>query len=372
MGFSASSRFIFPTNSGVLAKKEQLTSAKYNATINYLLSSLNSLDGEEVGAARFFQASTFPVWVSNLTFSVATILCRDSSNQYWMYNPTTSTVDVSTTGLNGVAAGSSNLAGTITAAGTNITGVGTAFLTDFVVGDIVWVNSTNASRITGITTNTAMTTDKTIVAAGVSYRRGGKLTELTSAGTVGFYVYVISNGTNVGLICSTRDVSSGDTLVDLPSGYTRYRQLPFYVIGTGIGTNALRKWRCDGGWPYCSRVLYTEADNATFGAVAASSATGAQTTNMRVGIPRFSRVGLFKVWVSSATVGPLTLTIGELAGAEQQTFNFTGNATATLATMGPWAEVAVAANGDVNWANSGSTTNVTNIYPKGYIVTNNL
>lgn len=61
-------------------------------------------------------------------------------------------------------------AGTVTASGTALTGVGTAFLTTANIGDEIWIAGFGVRRIAGITTDTAATLDRgATVAVGAAY-----------------------------------------------------------------------------------------------------------------------------------------------------------------------------------------------------------
>lgn len=175
------------------------------------------------------------------------ILERDESDTYNIVKNTATTLNLGVTGLNGVAT-SSNLAGTIGTGGsssTTITGSGTAFLSDYAVGDVISC-SAGSRRVTAIASDTSLTVSSAItISNGTSYWRGGSL-------GVWLYLYVIykpSDG-SVGVIVSTRDVSSGQTLVDLPSGYTNYRQLAWAVLNS-----SLIQYVTD-GWPWNPTIVY--------------------------------------------------------------------------------------------------------------------
>lgn len=70
------------------------------------------------------------------------------------------------------------------------------------------------------------------VMGATTYARGGL------ARNTHYYPYAISNGTTSQLRLSTRCVSAGDTLVDLPSGYSYYRQMKF-ALTTNPGSNLI-------------------------------------------------------------------------------------------------------------------------------------
>lgn len=170
-------------------------------------------------------------WLSNASITVHKIKCRDSTDASVLNVSGDTVVSTSSIGLNGLAQ-SANLSGTIsvTAAASTITGSGTAFLTDFVVGDVIYTAGAQGRIISVITDNTSMTVSSawTTTETSVTYKRGGL------AGNCLYNLYCISNGATTGYLLSTRTerVVFGATsrpLVDLPAGYTLYRQLPFDV-----------------------------------------------------------------------------------------------------------------------------------------------
>ena len=166
-----------------------------------------------------------PAYVGASTFSVSRFALKSSDDTTNIEKPASTTVDISTNGLNGCAQ-SANLAGTIGTGGgssTTITGSSTAFSTDFIVGDVIWTAS-GARRITAIASNTSLTVESAITLSnGTSYKRGGE-----APNTV-YWLYAITDGTTPGLLLSTRNVAAGETLSDLPAGYTKSRQVPFAV-----------------------------------------------------------------------------------------------------------------------------------------------
>ncbi|MHA4892987.1 hypothetical protein, partial [Enterococcus faecium] len=75
----------------------------------------------------------------------------------------------------------------------------------------------------------------------VTAKRGGK------APNTHYLLYAISDGTTPGLLLSMRNVAGGDTLVDLPSGYTASRQQAFAVRLDPAGN--LLPFLVGDGWP---------------------------------------------------------------------------------------------------------------------------
>lgn len=119
---------------------------------------------------------------------------------------------------------SANLAGTIDVAASSaaVTGHGTSFTTDFIVGDCVTSAGGQCRRITAITSDTAMTVESnfTIDENGVAYVRGGK------ARNSAYRVFTALKG-GVGTVlpyASLRDVP-----VDLPPGFSALRRIGYVL-----------------------------------------------------------------------------------------------------------------------------------------------
>lgn len=368
MSLPSSTRFIFPTGSGPVPDRRIFETAKYNSSINYLLNGLNSLDGELYGSQRYMQFSSPPVLASATTITFPSILCRNSTNLYWIVSSSSITVDMNAvisggSADNKVLQSSNNLTGTISVSGTAVTGTSTLFTSELIVGDIIYVNSSNASRVTAITDNTNATIEKTITATNATYKRGGNIGSLTSAGTAGYYFYAISNGTNTYVVAGTRDVSSGDTIVDLPSGYSRYRQLPFYIVVTGAGTNQIMPFKINGGWPFNTRVQYYAADGVTFGGVSGSTSTGDQTLSLRPAIPKFARTAICKLRAYHAS-GTASITLTAAGSYPTFTTSYEYPTTNQISVM---RDLPVNDSGQLIYNNAGTTPN-TSIWPKGYVI----
>lgn len=174
-----------------------------------------------------FHGTARPVYASASTFTVASLSERDSTDAQNISKTSSTTVDISTTGINGVAQ-SANLGGTIavTNASAAVVGTSSAFTTDFIVGDVVCDNDTaQCRRITVLTDATHLTVESNFTSTDASsnYKRGGE------APNTWYNLYAIDQSpTNTpGTLLSTRNVAAGNTLADAPSGYTITRQLPF-------------------------------------------------------------------------------------------------------------------------------------------------
>jgi hypothetical protein len=195
-----------------------------------------------------YRGSLAPTPNSGTSYSIATIMERDKTDTYNIIKTSNTTLNLATTGLNGIAT-SANLAGTIGTGGassTTITGSSTTFLSDFIVGDFITC-SAGARVVTAIANDGSLTVDTAItITNGSSYWRGGA----TGIPLSLYAIYKPSDG-SVGLLASTRSEAGGDTLVDLPSGYTAYRQLCWCtpratsIIGYVVG-----------GWPWNTEIAF--------------------------------------------------------------------------------------------------------------------
>ncbi len=242
-----------------------------------------------------YHGSAKPVYASTTTFTVANIAERNSANDGNIVKSTSTTVDIATTGINGVTLGSANLTGTITiTTNTTVSGTSTTFTTDFQVGDAIRSNGGQVRRITNIGDNTTMTVDSAWSSGEttVAYKRGGR------APNTWYHLYAITDGTTPGLILSTRNVAGSDTLVDLPSGYTKSRQLPYSVV---LNTSSVMiPHRVTAGWPHCPTILYnvtitsgTTDSSLTTVVLHTGGATSATDVNCSGFIPKTSKEGIF-------------------------------------------------------------------------------
>lgn len=249
----------------------------YNTTGNTLKARINGAtvdilnSGSSLSFPRSFNATAVPIYASTTTFTVASIACRDSANASDISKTTSTTVDITTTGINGIAQ-SSNLTGTISvsSSGTSVTGSSTTFTSDYVVGDVITTAGGQSRKITVISSNTSMTVSPawTSTETTVTYKRGGR------APSCDYYLYAINNGATPGLILSTRSVAAGNTLVDMPSGYTATRQLAFTAT-TNSSSNLYAKI-VTSGWPFKPRIRFRDTESASpFQMLTAGSSTTA-------------------------------------------------------------------------------------------------
>jgi hypothetical protein len=212
-----------------------------------------------------YHGTAVPVWESATTFSVAWIAERDHTNTTNLVKMSSTTVDLNISGANGILTSSTSLPGTVSTPGSGsaqkwtVYGTGTSFLSTFVVGDVIRINGDIAS-IVSIASNTQLNIMYSIAAVNnnVAYQRGGR-----ERRTI-YYLYAIAKpgGVDTALALSTRAVNNGDTLVDLPSDYTLYRQLPFAVATTPTSFN-MTPFIVGSGWPYSPVIYYNSGANPT-------------------------------------------------------------------------------------------------------------
>lgn len=243
-----------------------------------------------------YRGSAPPVYASTSTFTVAYIRERDASDLYNITKATSTTVDMGTTGLNGIARSTSNLTGTIayTNASTTVTGTSTAFTTDYKVGDTIY-DQTNGNAV-GLIATIGSNTSITLAAAfsgttrtGATHRRGAKVASSK------WYLYAVSDGATPGLILSNRNVAGGDTLVDLPNaGYTISVQMKFGFVLDSSG-NIIPFYVAE-GWPNRPKIVYRVLFPAMGGTVGPTNVLdgGTQTSytnvNLSAFVPAISRI----------------------------------------------------------------------------------
>lgn len=203
-----------------------------------------------------YRGSGCPVYASSTTFTIPHICERDSTDAVNIIKTTSTTVDISTYGLGGILQ-SATLAGTgaVVSALSAVTGVSSAYNTDFIVGDPAYINDTSeCRRVTVVGGATSLTVESAWGATDASsgVKRGGR------APNTFYYLYAVSNGVDAGVVLSTRNVASGQALVDLPSGYTYYRQLPFCIrLDSTANSTVIIPFIIGVGWPFRPKIIYT-------------------------------------------------------------------------------------------------------------------
>lgn len=247
------------------------------------------VDSRDAGIAALFKgfsAIAPPVYASASTFTVSSFNVRNSLNNGNISKTTSTTVDISTAGMNGDAQ-SGALVGTVGTGGspsTTITGSSTKFLTDFMVGDVLWTGS-GARRITAIASDTSLTVESSVTLAnGTSYKRGGE------APNTWYNLYAVTDGTTPGLLLSTRNLSKTETLADLP--YSASSSLTGTIatttgaaVITGTGTLFLSEYEVGDNITITDGNQLTVAsisDNLTMTATANASVTVSGKAHARV------------------------------------------------------------------------------------------
>lgn len=200
-----------------------------------------------------YHGSATPVYSSASTITVAFIYERDLLDFINIAKSSSTVVNTATTGLNGIA--QSQLFGTVSVTSGN-TNVGFSDAqTSLQVGDVIVTAGGQARRIvsgSGITWT--VNANWTSSEPGVNVFRGGL------AASTYYYLYSTTNGVTPGLILSTRNVAAGDTLVDLPSGYSWSSQLVF-VLQTDSSGNIV-PFRVGSGWPKRPFISFSSMETA--------------------------------------------------------------------------------------------------------------
>jgi hypothetical protein len=199
-----------------------------------------------------YRGSAAPVYASAASFTQGFIRERDSTDTANLTLATSSTVSTGTLGAcNGILQ-SANLTGTVSVTASSTT---TTFSTSqtgvLQAGDVLCTAGGQCRRLTSVSgTSATPESNWTSTETGVTLKRGGKAsnTHLLE------YYLAQTGGTNTCPVLSTRNANAGDTLVDLPAGYSLYRQAPFAVRLDGSGN--LLKFRVAEGWPFRPHILY--------------------------------------------------------------------------------------------------------------------
>lgn len=188
-----------------------------------------------------------------------------------------------------------NLSGTVSCTGGTaaVTGSSTTFNTDFCIGDIINFAGGQSGVVASITSNTALTlqSNLTTTVSGVNYTGQGpqsysiaaiasntsltlsqaaRRTATNTTHTWGgwapvtfYYLYAIIQNTlsGAGFILTTNNAAGGQSLVNLPTGYTYYRQMAFALLTDAYGN--IQPFAVETGWPSRPLIRYI---NATYGA----------------------------------------------------------------------------------------------------------
>lgn len=200
-----------------------------------------------------YQGSTPPVYTATTALTVDQIYCRSHANDAELFKATPTTLLTTQVGLNGVAR-SEALPGTVsvTSGSNTVTGAASAFSSDFAVGDIVTTAGGQSRRVVAVASNGSLTVagNFTGTETDVAYFRGGL------APDTDYYLYALRlSDTTVGLILSPRSVANSQTLIDLPTTTSAWRQFPFAV--RVLPNLEMAAWRVGPGWPQSPQIYYT-------------------------------------------------------------------------------------------------------------------
>jgi hypothetical protein len=175
-----------------------------------------------------------PVYQTPKQYIMPYVYARNAANTDNIIISSSRVLDLNVVGaLNGIAQGV-ELGGTVDSTGTTVTGNGSSFGTDFIVGDVIFANG-EGRRVVAIagetiTVESRFTTDL----AGATYQNGGL------APRTHYYIYACGHTTTPGYVLSTRSRKTGDTLINLPTGYStdNVRQL-LHTITTDTASNVV-------------------------------------------------------------------------------------------------------------------------------------
>lgn len=171
------------------------------------------------------------LYIDNTTVTVKPYAYQDTTDSAILAKTSNQTLDITTFGADLGILQSANLGGTIsvTSSSSNVGGSGTNFLTDFVVGDVITTAGGQSRRIITITNDTTIVCGGagfTSTESSVTYKRGGR------APKTAYIVYTCGKaaGADPITVLTTRSVGAGQTLVDMPTDYTLYREFHGAII----------------------------------------------------------------------------------------------------------------------------------------------
>ena len=313
-----------------------------------------------------FHGSAIPSYVSTTSFSLSTIAEKSQDGLIDMTSSTSTTINISTTGAGGIMT-SANLTGTVAIvnASATVTGTGTTFTTTFIVGDVITISagSTYYGTITAIGSDTSLTcaANFTATGSGYSYKRGG-----LSVSTF-YYLYVIASaiGGTVSAALSTRSVATGDTLVDLPSGYTKYRQLAFAILTNT--SSQIFPFKVVEGWPHRPVIFYNKGTNPTDATTliySGSGSTSATAISCSAFLPyKISNAVLINTLTGSSNAVAFYVRHGSTTSNNGQLLSYPINQAAIQNRVG------LDGSGNFNFLLGASVVNTYKFLLQGYIVT---
>ena len=310
-----------------------------------------------------YHGSAIPHYVSTTQISLSTIAEKSQDGLTNITSSTATTLSTATTGAGGILV-SANLTGTVavTSGSATVTGTGTSFSSNFIVGDVICIYGTSNyyGTITAIGSNTSLTcaANFTATASGKSFSRGG-----LSPNTF-YYLYAISSATggSATAALSTRSCATGDTFVDLPSGYTEYRQLAFALLTDSSGL--ILPFKVAEGWPHRPVICYNKGTNpadATTLMFSGSPTTSFTTISSSAFVPaKIANVVLINAIAGTTTAyyylrhGATTTNSGQLALYLSNTLIL---------------QTRVGLDGSGNFQHMYATSQAMSIVVQGYIVT---
>lgn len=242
-----------------------------------------------------YHGTATPIYGSASTFTVAFIRERDTTDAINISKTSSTTVNMATNGLNGIT--KTLLTPTVSVNSGSPTVSFSVAPTDLQVGDVITTAGGQSQRLisgSGVTW-TALANFGSAETGVAAYRGGGP------APNTYYYLYGITNGVTPGLIMSTRNVSAGDALTDLPAGYLWSVQLAFCVLTDGSGN--ILPFRIGAGWPRRPRIDYLVkigTGNTDTRILSGGSATSYTAINASSFIPPISRMAVF-AWDSNTT-----------------------------------------------------------------------
>ena len=147
----------------------------------------------------------------------------------------------------------------------------------------------------GIIYEKATSTTVDITVSGLN----GLVTDETEQVDRWYYPYVISNGSTVGMILSSKNKAGGATITGLPAGYIVITQLPIAIRKDASGN--FLPWRVGTGWPNRPNIEYVRASGGPpYRILNGGSATSTVTVGTGIIIPPISKLATMNI-VASVT-----------------------------------------------------------------------
>ena len=348
---------------GTVSTMPALTISAVNATTDVI--TFSASHGMTTGQPIVFKG-TVPAGVS-----VGTV--------YWINNQSSTTVTLYNSAANAIAGtgtGKIDIPATTTGATTdstyiigNSTTFNTAGINQFKVGDVIAVTSGEIRKVTSVISDTLLTVSLATTSNlnNVTYKRGGKAASTSGSGSH-YCLYAISDGTTPGLILSPRNVAGGDTLVDLPTGYTVSRQLAFGVSLDNAGN--LVSFRVGSGWPNRPRIILTQSEAAAgyYQLVSSFAVTSFTTFNANPIIPPLSRLMDIDIAAAGSGAAQTTFYMRETGSGLSTGRMVTEQAGSTYFVTNALSEVPINGTQQIDFKANGTSTPI-NVWISGYTIT---